>query len=64
MSIRKATPICKFLPLDTIEFKQLRSDLLTGFGARITASELSPRRFRLCRKRNTPRTPSCFHGLE
>lgn len=40
MSTRKATPICKFLPLDTIEFKQLRSDLLTGFGARITASKL------------------------
>jgi hypothetical protein len=40
MSTSKATLICGFRPLDTIEFKQLPSDLLTAFGGRITASKL------------------------
>jgi hypothetical protein len=36
----KPHPLCKFLPIDTIEFKQLRPHLLTAFGGRITASNL------------------------
>jgi hypothetical protein len=54
MSRRQSKPpTCRFRPLDTIEFNQLRSDLLTGIGARITASKLVSTSFRLCRKRNT-----------
>ena len=65
MSTRKATPICKFLPLDTIEFKQLRSDLLTGFGGRITASKLVSTPIPLHVENATlNRTPSCFHRRE